>query len=271
MKDSFDEKPHIDLIDDQTIDDKNKIDYEKNENEIPKDLKNQNIISQINNNSNIKENNNENEIENNDKIEVIPPKETTLINQRIHLDKEVRFSNFNTLDESVSSTLTRDLRRICHKLEYVLIPRIKVDKRKELQNWDLWGPLIFCLLLCLIISSDKGISAEKSFVYIFFIVWIGGVIITFNAQFLGAVIGICQSCCLLGYCVFPILIGALILRLYKNAKPVVKVIIMGLTVVWSCFSSVGFMSTLSTPNKKFLMVFPVYLFYVSIAIFILNV
>ena len=80
MKDSFDEKPHIDLVDDQTIDDKNKIDYEKNENEIPKDLKNQNIISQINNNSNIKENNNENEIENNDKIEVIPPKETTLIN-----------------------------------------------------------------------------------------------------------------------------------------------------------------------------------------------
>ncbi len=271
MTDSFDEKPHIDLVDDQTIDDKNKIDNLKNESDIPEDLKNQNIISQINNNSNIKENNNENEIENNDKIEVIPPKETSLINQRIHLDKEVRFSNYSTLDESVLTTLTRDLIRICHKLEYVLIPRIKVDKKKELQNWDLWGPLIFCLLLCLIISSDKGISAEKSFVYIFFIVWIGGIIITFNAQFLGAVIGICQSCCLLGYCVFPILIGALILRLYKNGKPVVKFIIMGLAVIWSCFSSVGFMSTLSTPNKKFLMVFPVYLFYITIAIFVLNV
>ena len=50
MTDSFDEKPHIDLVDDQTIDDKNKIDNFKNESDIPEDLKNQNIISQINNN-----------------------------------------------------------------------------------------------------------------------------------------------------------------------------------------------------------------------------
>ena len=268
MKDTFNEKPHIDLVDDQTFDEKKEIQFQ---NEPPEKIPNSIIINQLNNNSNSNPNQKNENIENNDKIEIIPPSETSIINQKFHLDKEVRFSNYSTLDESIGATLARDLIRICHKLEYVLIPRIKVDKKKELQNWDLWGPLIFCLLLCLIVSSDKGISAEKSFVYIFFIVWIGGVIITFNAQFLGAVIGICQSCCLLGYCVFPILIGALILRLYKNAKPVIKVIIMGLTVVWSCFSSVGFMSTLSTPNKKFLMVFPVYLFYISIAIFVLNV
>jgi hypothetical protein len=38
--------------------------------------------------------------------------------------------------------------RIVHKLEYVLLPRTSVDKKKEIQNWDLWGPLIFTLLLC---------------------------------------------------------------------------------------------------------------------------
>jgi hypothetical protein len=56
---------------------------------------------------------------------------------------------FETLDEPVSQTLKRDLLRILHKLEYVLIPRFNADKSKDLQNWDLWGPLLFCLILCM--------------------------------------------------------------------------------------------------------------------------
>jgi len=269
MTDSFAEKPNIDLVDENSLDEKEKSNQNQNPQSnlnITSNTQSQNIISKINENS-IKNSSSDN----NDKVKVIPPTETSSINQNFHLDKEVRFSSYSTLDESVGATLARDLKRICHKLEYVLIPHMNVNKKKELQNWDLWGPLIFCLLLCLIISSDKDISAEKSFIYVFFLVWIGGIIITFNAQFLGAIIGVCQSCCLLGYCIFPILIGALILRLWKNAKPVIRVIIMAIFVIWACLSSVGFMSTLCHSNKKFLMVFPVYLFYITIAIFVLNV
>ncbi len=42
----------------------------------------------------------------------------------------------------------RDLRRIGNKLEYVIIPRFSADSSKELKNWDLWGPLLFTLALC---------------------------------------------------------------------------------------------------------------------------
>ena len=252
MTEEFSEKPHIDLVDD-----------------IPSTLPPSNPKIENPNGDNQNGENLQNNDSQNQKIEIL--KESSSLNQNPHLNKEVRFSNYNTLDEPVTLTLARDLLRILHKIEYVLIPHTNVNKKKELQNWDLWGPLIFCLLLCLIISSNKGISAEKSFIYIFVIVWIGGIIITFNAQFLGAIIGICQSCCLLGYCIFPILIGAIILKAIGDKKAIVKFIIMTFCVIWSCFSSVGFMSTLCVKEKKFLMVFPVYLFYISIAIFVLNV
>jgi hypothetical protein len=53
--------------------------------------------------------------------------------------------------------------RIIHKLEYVLLPRMTADKEKELKNWDLWGPLIFCLILCMydtdVIHVDRYRSA----------------------------------------------------------------------------------------------------------------
>lgn len=58
----------------------------------------------------------------------------------------------------------RDLRMIGYKLKYVLLPKMKEDKGKELRNCnklhlvlnfifiligDLWGPLLLCLCLAM--------------------------------------------------------------------------------------------------------------------------
>lgn len=53
------------------------------------------------------------------------------------------------LTEPVYTTIWKELKRICIKLRYVLIPigTSKIHAKHELRNWDLWGPLIFCLLL----------------------------------------------------------------------------------------------------------------------------
>ena len=57
----------------------------------------------------------------------------------------------NTLDEPVSETIKRDLMRIWQKLRIVLNPigaaHDSAEKRKEIRNWDLWGPFFFCLML----------------------------------------------------------------------------------------------------------------------------
>lgn len=53
------------------------------------------------------------------------------------------------LTEPVCTTICKELKRICVKLRYVLFPfgTGKAQAKQELRNWDLWGPLIFCLLL----------------------------------------------------------------------------------------------------------------------------
>jgi len=39
------------------------------------------------------------------------------------------------------------LRQIGQKIGYVLLPRRTDASMRELRNWDLWGPLILCMLL----------------------------------------------------------------------------------------------------------------------------
>ena len=52
-----------------------------------------------------------------------------------------------TLNEQISTTLKRDLVNIWMKLRMVLNP--KMDKENILREWDLWGPLLLCLLLAM--------------------------------------------------------------------------------------------------------------------------
>ena len=184
-------------------------------------------------------------------------------------EKKISSSNVETLDEPIIDTFKRDLLRICYKLKNVIIPTLNAKKKEELQNWDLWGPLLFCLLLATALSTSKS-DTGKGFLYVFIIVWIGSIILTFNCQFLGAKIGICQMSCLLGYCLFPITFAAIIIALFHTTKAGIKVLITGICCVWSCFSSIGFISSLVTQNKKMIAVFPVFLFYLCLTLFVIN-
>jgi hypothetical protein len=81
------------------------------------------------------------------------------------------------------------LKRIIFKIEHVLLPRFNASKGREIQNWDLWGPLLITLTLCITcaFSGDKDFEERGSvFIIIFVIVWIGGFVISLNSQFLGA-------------------------------------------------------------------------------------
>lgn len=65
----------------------------------------------------------------------------------------------STLDEPVFKTLGRDAKRIAMKMYYVLLPirwnflkfiHKEADETQQtriLRDWDLWGPLIFVLVL----------------------------------------------------------------------------------------------------------------------------
>ena len=173
-----------------------------------------------------------------------------------------------TLDEPVLTSLKRDLFLIYNKLKHVMTPRLSAHKIEELYNWDLWGPLIFCFLLSISLSNENNESS--TFVLIFSISWIGGLIVTFNGQFLGANIGICQMICLLGYCSFPITLAGIIIGFVKVKENWIKCLLVFFTFLWSCLASVGFIIALVGRDKELITIIPVILFFATLALFVLN-
>ena len=173
-----------------------------------------------------------------------------------------------TLDEPILTSLKRDLFLIYNKLKHVITPRLSSRKIEELYNWDLWGPLIFCFLLSISLSNENNESS--TFVLIFSIFWIGGLIVTFNGQFLGANIGICQMICLLGYCSFPITLSGIIIGFLNVTNNWIKCLLVFFTFLWSCLASVGFISALVGRDKELITIIPVIIFFASLSLFVLN-
>ena len=102
-----------------------------------------------------------------------------------HLN-ELKLGSMATLDEPVMDTLVRDLQMVIDKLKVVLVPLSQQgESLKKLREWDLWGPLLVCLLLCMVLSvTAPGDSASLVFAAVFVIVWCGAAIVTLNAQLL---------------------------------------------------------------------------------------
>ena len=187
--------------------------------------------------------------------------------QNIEINENITDSRM-TLDEPVLKSLQRDLLLIYNKLKHVITPRLYSQKIEELYNWDLWGPLIFCFLLSISLSNENNESS--TFVLIFTIFWIGGLIVTFNGQFLGANIGICQMICLLGYCSFPITISGMIIGFFNVKVNWIKCLLVFFTFLWSCLASVGFINSLVGRDKELITIIPVVLFFATLALFVLN-
>eukprot|EP01118_Nematostelium_gracile_P008390 TRINITY_DN2785_c0_g1_i1.p1 TRINITY_DN2785_c0_g1~~TRINITY_DN2785_c0_g1_i1.p1 ORF type:complete len:185 (-),score=29.10 TRINITY_DN2785_c0_g1_i1:63-617(-) len=163
-----------------------------------------------------------------------------------------------TLDEPVLATLWRDVKMVGIKLFHVLIPRGKADK--ALRDWDLWGPLCFCLILAFFLWD----AATQIFV----IIWVGAAIVTANALLLGGKINFFQSVCLLGYCVFPMLVAAILLYfIHLSTTPPLwlKLVISFSAFLWSTGASIGFLASMVPQERKALAVYPVFLFYLVLA------
>lgn len=174
--------------------------------------------------------------------------------------------SFETLDEPVTTTIMRDVRMVGIKLKHVLIPRS--ESTKELRDWDLWGPLLLCLLLaCTLSFTAQEEQTALVFASVFVIVWCGAAVVTLNAALLGGKISFLQSVCVLGYCLCPLNIASVVCRFWANKF--FQLIVVGFCFCWATRASVGFMAQLVPEDRKALGVFPVLLFYLTIAWMIL--
>ena len=180
-------------------------------------------------------------------------------------------SKIQTLDEPVFQTIKRDFSMIFSKLRYVLNPKAHQDNFRELRRWDLWGPLILCLLFALTLSLRSGSSTDVVFGSIFVLIWIGAFVVTLNARLLGGNVSFFQSVCVLGYSVFPIALASLIIAIFSTWFNIwAKIGIVGLAMVWTIWAATGFMAGLVTEKKKYLAVYPAVLFYMFLGWFAIS-
>ncbi len=91
---------------------------------------------------------------------------------------------------------------------------------------------------------------------------------------LGGQVSIFQAVCVMGYCMFPLVLAAMIVAIVAAAG-FNHILFRGLFVLgaffWSSFASVGFMGALVAPPRKLLSVYPVVLFYLVLAWLILVI
>lgn len=212
------------------------------------------------------------------------------------------FSAYSTLDEPIIDTIMRDVNAVVTKLKVVMKPldRSTVlltsasyavlaqgptpdeptdltenDRMvmKELKDWDLWGPLVLCLALSVILSF-KAPPNQSSLVFaaVFCAVWVGGTIVTINAQLLGGTISFFQSLCVLGYSIFPLTLSAMIigtLKIFIHTWLWLDCIIVGVGFLWAIKTSSVFISLYIKPERRFLALYPVVFFYLFMSWMIL--
>jgi hypothetical protein len=176
-------------------------------------------------------------------------------------------NNQGTLDESVYATVSRDFSMIYNKLKYVINPFISREmKYNHIRQWDLWGPLLLNLILASTLALNTKEKGQMTSL-IFIIFWLGGVAIYLNNYFLEVKASIFQIFCLLGYCLFPLNIAAIIVTII-NSYDIIRLIVVGFTCFWSIYSSSDYLKAITTQDKRYLVLYPCILFYLYISWFI---
>jgi protein YIPF6 len=144
---------------------------------------------------------------------------------------------------------------------------------KRLKDWDLWGPLVLCLALAVILSFKAPTNqASLVFAAVFCAVWVGGTVVTVNAQLLGGTISFFQSLCVLGYSIFPLTLAAFgigCMKIVVHTWLWLDMIIVGVGCVWALRTAAVFISLYVKPERRALALYPVVYFYIFLAWMIL--
>jgi len=133
-----------------------------------------------------------------------------------------------------------------------------------LRDWDLWGPLIFCLLLSMFLSM-RASSEQSDLVFsgVFSIVWIGEAVVTLQIKLLGGNISFMQSVSIIGYTLFPLVIAAALSAV--GLPTIARVPVYIVLVAWSLAAGVSILGGSGViKNRVGLAVYPLFVFYVGI-------
>jgi len=182
---------------------------------------------------------------------------------------ESRSGGVDTLDEPVLTTIVRDLKSIYHKLIQVLYPPRQGKNREVLRDWDLWGPLVLCLGLGALLSLNAPAANSISvFTAVIVIVSLGSFVVTVQTKLLGGKISFFQGLCVLGYCIAPLNVAALVALFVQ--KIYIRAPIALAAWAWCIWAAMNFLAGSKIEQQRILLaVYPLLLFYFILAWMIL--
>ncbi|KAH8172675.1 yip1 domain-containing protein [Sarocladium implicatum] len=127
-----------------------------------------------------------------------------------------------------------------------------------LRDWDLWGPLIFCLLLSLLLSfTARADQKDAVFSGVFAMVWLGEAVVTLQIN------SFAQSVCIIGYTLFPLVLAAMMsaLGLHWIARIPVYLVL----IAWSLAAGVSILGGSGVvKNRVAIAVYPLLVFYLGL-------
>ncbi|EFO19763.2 hypothetical protein LOAG_08732 [Loa loa] len=181
-------------------------------------------------------------------------------------------NDFDTLDEPVWDTVRRDLHTVFAKFGQVMVPK---SSQQLLRDWDLWGPLFLCVFISLMLQGGKS-GKGPHFTEVFMLTFFGSCVVTLNTKLIGGNISFFQSLCVLGYCLLPPGLAAVVCKFIEiNSEQTAFLFALRLLVttagfIWAIYASMLFISGSQPPRRKMLALYPIFLFYFVVSWMIIS-
>lgn len=84
-----------------------------------------------------------------------------------------------------------------------------------------------------ILSIGANEAGQTAFTSMFMLIWVGSTVVTVNSKLLGGALSFFQCVCILGYCVFPLVISAIVGIVLK--QKLLRLPIVGAACFWCVY------------------------------------
>lgn len=194
-------------------------------------------------------------------VEDVPPDEEKV-------EQEEKEEDDGGVDEPVYITVGRSLLIMMLKMVLVMLPLpvLSGKQKRLLLDWDLYGPSFFCLLFSTLVGMSAHTDKLMVFACLFIFFWMGVLVVAFNSVLVGANISVFPIVSLLGYALFPLVIGSAVM-LYDSIY--LRLFIAVFCGLWSVFAAASFICqfipAIHLPGRIIQAVYPIALFYAMLA------
>lgn len=139
------------------------------------------------------------------------------------------------------------------------------------EDWDLWGPLLYAMVISTFICmSSSAIHEDEAFGAIMMTLIGGAVVISLNSYLVANISAFYLNLSIIGYCLFPLALAAVANFFIRRFIGFIGMsVICVLAWAWATVASNNFLAHSFPEAKAGMLTYPVCLFYIFIAAYVL--